>query len=701
MIRVRFVLPSLLAAASWCADAPSPTSPAAAPIELRLADGATLVADWNASLYGKLFADPAFAQVKQALDAAMAKAQEVKGIDPWETLRAMTGLRVLITDFEKAESDGDNPGKPRIHMLATGDFGALAAKLMQGKPDNAVAAQIAGADEAMTFEKPTDNQTVTVARYGTALSLGVNCAPVKPGPAKAPPADLQAIVDIAGLVALIAKAMPDDQADTFTAMTKDSDLYSGTYDYRASLVPEGLLERFTQTRAWPHLIPVDRDLVGRLPATTLIELALGTDGKALWKTGRPTWLAQAAAQMTKTRGTPVTPDEAEQEINGNISAAGLDCTLQDLIEGFNGTTLFALGQGVPFPSFTLAIPRSPAFDRVVAKGLQLVQAEPPAEGTSTMLPIPNLPMAVNLICDKDHWVVTSDPTITANWTGGAPGGWADSPAGKLALEKAPANAVMLGSSDTPAVLRTLNGYINMALGLQQGMDGKQKQAVLQALAKLGTSASSGYLFTTRSDRGTVVESRGLLGFGGLPIVLGAIGFAFNSKAAEATIAGDPEVQAVSELKTTILPAEVKFQAALYLDQDGNGVGEYGLLSELGGARTVAGAPALSLVGPDLAAGSANGYHFAVYLPDADGAMLQESDDISEARTKDEKAASLQEHHWVAYAWPEDDHGGKRMFAITPDGVVRQALFLGDPPVWSDVFGGAGWDAKPAWDTYRK
>jgi hypothetical protein len=316
-----------------------------------------------------------------------------------------------------------------------------------------------------------------------------------------------------------------------------------------------------------------------------------------------------------------------------------------------------------------------------------------------MLPIPNVPVPVSVICDKSHWVLTSDASVTTGWALGNPGGWSDSPAGKLALSKAPQGATLIGSSDTPAVLRTVGGYLNMALGMASAMDPQQKQSALQAFNKLGVVAKPGYLFAAPDHGKIVIEDRGLFGFIGIPLSVGVVA-GFMAPSAHKSRAQAGEAAAVATLKSGILPAEVQFQAGGYMDQDGNGIGEYGLLTELGGVRPVTGAPALNLVNEEVAKGEANGYHFVVYLPDAAGAALAEPEDQSAARPADAKAATAQERHWVAYAWPEDETG-KRMFAMTEDGVVRVAPYLGDAPGWADVFGGDGWEAKPTWEAYHR
>ncbi|MBA3708114.1 MAG: hypothetical protein H0W83_04730, partial [Planctomycetes bacterium] len=110
-------------------------------------------------------------------------------------------------------------------------------------------------------------------------------------------------------------------------------------------------------------------------------------------------------------------------------------------------------------------------------------------------------------------------------------------------------------------------------------------------------------------------------------------------------------------------------------------------------------PVVSLIPADLAAGTAGGYRYAVFLPNADGGALAEPDG-SDVRPKDAKAADAQEGMWIAYAWPANAKTGAKMFAMTEDGQIRSATYLGEDPRWDDVFNGGGWGADPGWDPYE-
>lgn len=165
-----------------------------------------------------------------------------------------------------------------------------------------------------------------------------------------------------------------------------------------------------------------------------------------------------------------------------------------------------------------------------------------------------------------------------------------------------------------------------------------------------------------------------------------------------------EAAAAATLKSGIFPAEIQFQAMPLLDQDQDGVGEYGLLSELSGRRGVgrlAPGEVRLLAGPLAMGDSANRYRFALYLPDGNGGALAEPAGPGPRSMPGTAALAQQERHFIAYAWPVDAASGRYMFAITESGVVRYARRQEQPPAWNAAMGGAGWDADPVWPPFAK
>jgi len=162
--------------------------------------------------------------------------------------------------------------------------------------------------------------------------------------------------------------------------------------------------------------------------------------------------------------------------------------------------------------------------------------------------------------------------------------------------------------------------------------------------------------------------------------------------------------AAATLKSGIFPAQVQFQSMPVLDQDGNGTGEYGLLSELSGRRAVGRcAPGeLSYLSGPLSRGDlSNGYRFALYLPNGAGGALGEPAGEGPRRAVAKEAISLQERHFVAYAWPEQTDGGRHMYAISEDGRIRYAPWMGVPPAWDALWAGRGWGAAAVWPVFAK
>jgi hypothetical protein len=155
-----------------------------------------------------------------------------------------------------------------------------------------------------------------------------------------------------------------------------------------------------------------------------------------------------------------------------------------------------------------------------------------------------------------------------------------------------------------------------------------------------------------------------------------------------------EAAAASTLKSGFMPAQVMFQAQAESDVDGDGVGEYGTFDEL---------LAKGLVGPHLRGGRANGYRYAIYLPDGpEGA-------ITDASARTAANADGQERRYVIYAWPESfGDTGRRTFAITQEGMIyAKPTETGSDadavPAWNAAFApGSTWD-KPqmAWRPYSR
>ncbi len=142
-----------------------------------------------------------------------------------------------------------------------------------------------------------------------------------------------------------------------------------------------------------------------------------------------------------------------------------------------------------------------------------------------------------------------------------------------------------------------------------------------------------------------------------------------------------EVTVIGTL-TTLRTVEAQFQQARVVDQNNNGVGEFGLFQELTGAAKPRGrTSAVGLgeyISQELGAVDANGiatkagYNFLIYLPtDGVGPAAKEGDiDLSATIAAN---ADEQEVAWCCYAWPiSRTQTGNRAFCVNQTGTVYQS-----------------------------
>jgi type IV pilus assembly protein PilA len=140
-----------------------------------------------------------------------------------------------------------------------------------------------------------------------------------------------------------------------------------------------------------------------------------------------------------------------------------------------------------------------------------------------------------------------------------------------------------------------------------------------------------------------------------------------------------EVAAIGTL-TTLRTVEAQFQQALVVDQNGNGIGEYGLFQELSGmvvprGSTHARTPG-EFISQELGAVDVNGiaskggYKFLIYLPTAAGPAKSEGQiNMAVGVAAD---GQEQETRWACYAWPAArTETGNRAFVVNQTGTVYQ------------------------------
>lgn len=134
-----------------------------------------------------------------------------------------------------------------------------------------------------------------------------------------------------------------------------------------------------------------------------------------------------------------------------------------------------------------------------------------------------------------------------------------------------------------------------------------------------------------------------------------------------------ESAAISTLKN-LVSVQSAVQNRNFIDMDSDGAGEFGYFGEVAGAIPPRDAAGLPLLPALLSAAfrqinngivSKGGYHYIVYLPDVNGAGLEE--DVANYVNVDPDLAELV---WCAYAWPASlGTSGTRVFFVNQVGEV--------------------------------
>ncbi len=145
-----------------------------------------------------------------------------------------------------------------------------------------------------------------------------------------------------------------------------------------------------------------------------------------------------------------------------------------------------------------------------------------------------------------------------------------------------------------------------------------------------------------------------------------------------------ETSTIGTLRS-IASAQAEFQARQVVDQDADGVGEYGFLQELAGTVVPRGGvtaldpPSISQsLGNADAAGlvTTSGYILVMFLPGGGGAPLQESPGGT-ALAANPADANVQETRWCLYAVPSNIRNtGNRAFVINQQAEVYATTNVG-------------------------
>ncbi|MCP3920756.1 MAG: hypothetical protein GY711_34955 [bacterium] len=201
---------------------------------------------------------------------------------------------------------------------------------------------------------------------------------------------------------------------------------------------------------------------------------------------------------------------------------------------------------------------------------------------------------------------------------------------------------------------------------------------------------------------------------------------FTQKLFDARMSAN-ESAAIATLRS-IAAAQAMCQAAVLIDTNADGAGEYGYLAELAGAAPlrelgptspVVGnrkmnpamlASAFGVVRADSAGHGTverSGYFYKVFLPDAQANGVAESITGGATGVASSIDAELAKARWCAYAWPvENGRTGRRIFFINERGdLLERGTDAGAPgsssvPRFSDAYTTSSMDAPIAWNAVR-
>lgn len=681
----RVIGAGLLATGLWSGEAP----PA---VTLRCADGEALIRHFDAGIYGRLWRDPVCDPLRERLDKALADVELALGAKAPAVLTAIKGPALRIDGFAK---DEDGLALPQVSLRM--DMGEFAERLLVAIASRHEAVTDAGVPGALDSFVPFAEVPAILGRFGSVVvgTFGVEPERVQSWPVPPAPDDFRMVADLPRLVAGFKAVAPALDLFGQGGLQDLRGLADTRFDLRIGLVESGLHEQLTLEPMRPGLRPVDRGQLARLPANALMACAIGIDGATWWPANREDLLNGLGSQLGK-GDAAATQRWLDEQLAGWGLPAGIDGVLASL----DGTVLMAVTPGMPWPGVSLVVPRSAPIDRLMRALLAQQRVPVPEPGQIAPVPLADSPLPIQVVIDQQNWLITSDSAMAVAWSKGPPGGWPESVAGRVALEHARADAFLIGASDTPTVLRTIIPAAQALLSVGTDLRQQEHQAALLALVRLSSMAATGWLVAHPTDRGAVIEDQGLVGLMSLA-GLGGIVAGVSEGLVMTRRALRDVTPVVDTLRNVILPAEMRFQSARHIDQDGDGIGEFGLLDELAGLRPTGrvAVGTVSLVPRDLIEGR-HGHQFFVYLPSASGSTVAEPDKKDEARPADAVAAKAQARRFVAYAWPNDESAGDQVFAITQEGIVHVAPHVGGVPAWNALFGGKGWDAKPVWTPWK-
>ncbi len=433
------------------------------------ADGVQLERHWNASPFGRVWAEPGLAALRGRLDAWLAEAKRASGVDLASVTRTGRGIQLRFLGI-------DAQRQPRWVVQA--DLGMQAAQMarrLAAAEGSAQALVVSGADEAWSLSAQI------LARFGGIVSFGrpADLLPLAPVVAEG---DLAVDIDGPALLGVLRASLQPAQAVQVGPLL---DLLARRWQalaLRASLDPDGVVWSARCDGDTTGLRPADRTLLARLPANASTVQLIGIEGAAWWQAWGPdlTTACDLMLHAGQARGAAATLGE----LHAGLAALGFTVDLPALVQGLSGTVAIVQTPGASIPGYSIAVPRSPALDRVVADLCVHLGCRQPEEGGFALLPIPDLPLPIQLARDRGHWLIGSDALLASTWGEGQPGGFDGTAMGRELAAGAPAAACILGANDLAPTLRMLLGPINMRLAMVHSLNQAEKQAVILGTARL-------------------------------------------------------------------------------------------------------------------------------------------------------------------------------------------------------------------------
>ena len=625
------------------------------------------------SVYAMIWQHPLLAKARAGLERESAEA-EAKGRP--SPLKVCAALSQAHFAFLGLSAEKMNP-KMRLQF----DIGDYAESMWQyiAEKGEAVPAP-AGADAA--FLK--DGGKERAARFASTIVLSTLADPVKVEVAPSQH-DFEAHARLNDVFEIIG-TLPD--VDKTALENARKSLKSELMQASVQIKENGILEHFFMDYSGEP-IPgvVDLSIFEALPKECLLVGAMHSSGAFM-------------KQQIQEAG--VEADPAIRQID--MLLQGFGTSYVDLIGGINGTVAFAVTPAAPFPALSVFLPRSPEVDALLSGLLAQINLPVPADGTPMALPIPNMPILVQLGKNDSHWILSSDAMHMQGLLNKTAATFAEGPLSAVMKQQAGAGCSVIGAYDTQKIIALVMQYLAFI------PDPEIKMQLSDLLLNIQQRVEPGYMVLNQVDKGFTYRAEGL--FGGYFSVVPIIAAIAIPNLLESRVTANQSA-AMATMRSAIFASQVQFQAGAYNDSDANGVGRYGFINELSGNVAVAGAEAGDirlLVGP-LAQpnepAQAVGYYFKVYLPHGKGRAFKNAKQIRNAQLNDEGDMEMR---FIVYAWPISSETGRQIFAMTQDGqiVVPEEPYnyeydAVNMPPWNLIWGAEGrWgDKLKGWKYYSR